>query len=170
MKKKTFLFSALLLVLILVSVTPASAHFMSSGKHSVDNGEIRWGTFHGSTQWTSARNTAIARWDAEGVINIAGDTSSTIEDLSFTDYSSKDGVLGSWTQFPGADRIRFNNYYFDDMRACERNKTALHEMGHALNLDHNSVAGSVMSVFCKRKPYKNAKEIRELCQPNFYDG
>lgn len=30
------------------------------------------------------------------------------------------------------------------MSSCERNKTALHELGHALNLDHNNNSGSVM--------------------------
>ncbi|GIP64977.1 hypothetical protein J32TS6_35320 [Virgibacillus pantothenticus] len=110
----------------------------------MDNGEIRWGTYHGGTQWTSARNTAINRWDAEGIINIAGDTATTIEDLSFTDYSASDGVLGSWTQYTGADKIMFNNTYFNNMSSCQRNHTALHELGHALNLDHNNVAGSVM--------------------------
>ncbi|WP_047981747.1 matrixin family metalloprotease [Ornithinibacillus contaminans] len=143
--KKTMLFFTLILLLIFLSVNPVSAHFMTDrSKHSVDNGEIRWGTYHGSTKWTSARNTGITQWDNEGIINIAGDTTSTVEDLSFTDYSASDGVLGSWQKYTGADRIRFNNNYFNNMSACERNKTALHELGHALNLDHNNVAGSVM--------------------------
>ncbi len=108
----------------------------------------------GSTQWTSARNTAINRWDAEGIINIAGDTATTIEDLSFTDYSASDGVLGSWTQYTGADKIMFNNTYFNNMSSCQRNHTALHELGHALNLDHNNV---------DRKCY----EIRENLSKHF---
>lgn len=135
-----------LLFITLLGVTPVSAHFMGENEHSVDNGEIRWGTHHGSTKWTTARNNAINDWDNVGVINIAGDTSTTVEDLSFTDYSSSDGVLGSWRQYGGADRILFNDYYFSDMLPCERNHTALHELGHALNLAHNNVSGSVREV------------------------
>lgn len=158
--KKLLLFSSLL-VLFLVGVTPASANFLPSSQHSVDNGEIRWGTYHGSTKWTSARNNAISKWNAGGPIKILGDTVTTIEDLSFTDYSASDGVLGSWTQYTGADRIRFNNNYFNSMQACERNKTALHELGHALNLGHNSVSGSVMrsGVICQSSLGSHDKKL-----------
>jgi hypothetical protein len=141
---KLFIFgTALFLVLGLTN--KGSAHSNYDSSHSVDNGEIRWGTYHGSTKYTSARNNAISKWDAVGVINIAGDTSTTIEDLSFTDYSANDGVLGYWRQYSGADKIAFNDYYFQDMSDCERNHTALHELGHALDLEHNSVSGSVMN-------------------------
>lgn len=120
------------------------AHTFTNSEHSVDNGEIRWGTYHGTTKYTSARDNAISKWDAEGVINIAGDTAFTIEDLSFTDYNADDGNLGMWLQYSGADKILFNDFIFTDLDPCEQNKTALHEMGHALNLEHNTLSGSVM--------------------------
>lgn len=118
--------------------------FSDANRHSVDGSEIRWGDYHGTTKYTSARDNAISKWDAVGPINIAPDNFTVIEDLSFTDYDADDGYLGYWQKFNGADKIAFNDYYYEDMSACERNKTALHELGHALNLDHNSLSGSVM--------------------------
>lgn len=117
-----------------------------NNQHSVNgNDQIVWGTYHGSTEWTSARDNAIARWNGLDTIKITPDTASIIETVSFTDYYQRDGYNGnyyysSWT----ADEISFNSYYFEDMSSCERNHTALHEMGHALNLADNTLMGSVM--------------------------
>lgn len=143
MKKKIVFCVISLALLANMSVVNATLKTDSSS-HSVDSGEIRWGTYHGSTQYTSARDNAIAKWDALGLINIAGDTAFTIEDLSFDDYDVDDGYLGWWHKNTGADEIEFNEVYFNTMSDGEKNKTALHEMGHALNLDHTTNSLSVM--------------------------
>lgn len=139
----------ILIVILVVSQVfygSVSATFYSDpNKTAVDNREIRWGTFHGSTKWTSARNTAIARWDEEGIINIAGDTASTIEDLSFSDYRTADGFSGFYRYYPSAtDAILFNDYYLEKYDTCYRNHTAIHEIGHSLNFAHTTTAGSAL--------------------------
>lgn len=120
--KKIFIFGALL-SLVLGFGSNSSAHFNYSSYHSVDGKEIRWGTFNGSTKYTAERNNAISKWDALGIINIAGDTTSTIEDLSFTDYYYVDGYSGNWYLKSGADEITFNDAYMPYFsQQCERNK------------------------------------------------
>jgi len=143
MRKSVLALSVTLALIANTSIAYATLKSDSSS-HSVDSGEIRWGTYHGSTQYTSARDNAISEWDALGHINIAGDTVFTIEDLSFDDYNMADGYLGWWHKNTGADEIEFNEVYFNVMSDGERNKTALHEMGHALNLAHTTNQFSVM--------------------------
>jgi hypothetical protein len=131
-----------LLVFMLIPFT-ASAHFI--GNDSVDGGEIRWGTAKGTTGWTSARNHSISVWNGMGVIYIAGDTTSTVEDLSFKDVDRPDVTWsGSWLPQTGADVISYNDYFFFDFEPEQRMHTALHEMGHALGIDHHDLAGNVL--------------------------
>lgn len=142
--KKFFLFLSILILAISLS-TPTSAHTLYNGEHSVSGSAyIYWGTYRGSTKWTTARNNAISKWNGVGSIIITGDTASVTETLSFTDYRANDGIYGYWQQLSGADKLAFNDYYFEGFSSCQRNHTALHEVGHALNLEHNSTSGSVM--------------------------
>lgn len=128
----------------MLSPTFASAHF--TGTDAVDGGEIRWGTAEGSTKWTTARNHAISTWDAMGAVNIAGDTATTGEDLSFRDVNYSDVTWsGNYDPRTGfVDVIEFNSYYFNDFTEAQRKHTALHELGHALGLDHHSIQVNVM--------------------------
>jgi len=137
------LISLCILTLLLAFPMTGHAHFL--GNDSVDGNEIRWGTSKGATGWTSARDHAISKWDALGTINIAPDTSTTVEDLSFRDVDRHDVAWsGRWIPLSGADVIEYNDYYFYDFTVDQRKHTALHEMGHALGLDHHNLSGNVM--------------------------
>ena len=142
MKKKLILVPVLLGSLLLPFNTQA-AHFLPTS--SVDGKEIRWGTAKGTTGWTSIRNHSINVWNALGVINIAGDTNLTVEDLSFKDVDRPDaGWSGRWTPQSGADLLEYNDFFLWDFIPHQREHTALHEMGHVLRLDHHDLAGNVL--------------------------
>ena len=40
--------------------------------------------------------------------------------------------------------IKFNDYHFEDMTSVQRIKTATHELGHALGLDHTNGTNDIM--------------------------
>lgn len=141
MRKIVLALSVVAATLILPS--NVDAHFL--GHSSVDGKEIRWGTAKGTTGWTTARNHSISVWNTMGTIKIAGDTTSTVEDLSFKDVDRSDVTWsGSHSPQTGADVISYNDYYFYDFTSSQRKHTALHEMGHALGLDHHGLAGNVL--------------------------
>lgn len=143
--KKIILLGILFLFLQTLHGSVSATFFSDPNRTAVDNGEIRWGTFHGTTKWTTARNLSISVWNAEGVIKIAGDTASTAEDLSFTDYRLDDGYSGLYRHhLTTPDVIFYNDFAFEKYEACQRNHTTLHEMGHALNFAHTTTIGSVM--------------------------
>lgn len=125
-------------LLLVLSSAPAFAHFL--GYSAVDAMEIRWG---GSTQYSTARDYAHTTWNALGKVNIAPDTATTYEDLTYSDIDRTDLIFtGRYTYYSvGSDTLQFNIAY---MGADDYAKnTALHELGHALGLAHSS-SGNVM--------------------------
>ena len=40
--------------------------------------------------------------------------------------------------------IKFNDYHFEDMTSAQRIKTATHELGYALGLDHTNGTNDIM--------------------------
>ena len=145
--KRSTLVGALALML---TPTVSSAHFL--GYDSVDSGEIRWGTQEGTTKWSTARSHAISTWDAMGAVNIAGDTSTTIEDLSFRDVNYSDVTWSGQYDYRAfsTDVIDINNYFMNGFTDAQRKHTFLHELGHALGLDHHTIEVNVM-----RSGFKN---------------
>jgi hypothetical protein len=111
----------------------AFAHF--SGEDSVDGREIR---HEDNTKWDDARSWSINRWDDLGKVNIAPDTASTVADLQIGEFSADDGRCGFWDGNFAADDIKYNNKYFGaSVGTTNRRACAMHEMGHALGLDHS---------------------------------
>lgn len=104
--------------------------------NSVDSGEIRWWW---STIYSSQLQSAISVWNNYGDINIAPDTASTYEDLHIYDknYSNYDWTW-RWTyRFWTSDKLELNTAKLYNDSSNEKQNTIMHELGHALGLDHS---------------------------------
>jgi hypothetical protein len=131
---KSTLILLILAVVAICSIQCSTAHF--TGYSSVDNMEIR---YIGTSSYSSVQDHSIDTWNELGEVNIAPDTLWTIADLKFEDMSnSATTTTGRYTwNAIGIDYIKYNTYWFNQMTDSQRKKVGLHEMGHALGLDHS---------------------------------
>jgi hypothetical protein len=129
--------------MILGLLGPANAHltpYPNSVDSSTSPAEIRYSS---SSKYTSAVSNAIGDWNnLPGGVVIAPDTATTIKDLEIFDQYSSDSWVGYFYWNPGADNIKFNKRVLDmsTWTSCYEAKVALHEFGHALDFNHNSIA------------------------------
>lgn len=144
MQTRQFLF--LLGGAFLLAIPLAQAHFL--GYSAVDNGEIRWG---GSTQYASEWEDAVATWKALGKVKIEPDQPSSIEDLTLIDVDLPQApYYGQYQHLPLADALRVNTALLKDKTSKERQFTLVHELGHALGLEH-SFENNVMEAKLKNQ-------------------
>ncbi|WP_156148138.1 hypothetical protein [Methanosarcina sp. WWM596] len=84
--------SILITMLIISSISVASANVYVLGYSAVDDGEIRYG---GSTQYTDAQEYSFDLWNDLGEVDILPDTIWTYEDDQYGDYYNEDdGMVG----------------------------------------------------------------------------
>lgn len=113
--------------------TISSWNLVDSGKH------LDW---DGSTKYMDLWYDGVRTWNAHkpGVIRV--DTWKTIEDVKISDYS-EDSNTRACTYSSG--KIKFNTFLMDkDKDSNKTLKTIIHELGHALGLDHNDDTTSVL--------------------------
>lgn len=132
--KKLVTMLVLSMVLIMVSnceqsyagVKVMKWHLVDSGKH------LDW---DGKTRYQNQFNYAVNVWNnyKKGVIR--KDNIFRWEDVAISDCFEISNMAGI-TYSDGA--IRFNTYVMDTLPVNAKRNVCIHELGHALGLDHNS--------------------------------
>lgn len=122
----------------------AATHYLL-GVSAVDSKEIRWG---GSTIYSSYWNSAVSTWNALGKINIAPDTIYTYQDLTISDRSKPNEIYtAQYVYYPTfSDDIVINTAKFPNISFNEKKHALIHELGHALGLNH-SPSGNMMYMY-----------------------
>ncbi|MGG0185120.1 matrixin family metalloprotease [Bacillus rhizoplanae] len=148
------------MTLLLPQVTSVSAHFL--GYDSVDSfNDVDWGS---STKWTTERNYAHYKWAASSPVDFYADTAYSNKDLHYYDSSRSDVTWAGLYDYNGAytDYIYFNNYYMNRFDPYQRRNVAIHEVGHALGLAHNSYTSSVMYPYVTRNVNLSSHDISDV--------
>ena len=87
-------------------------------------------------------------------MDLEPDNANTITDLKWQDWTGEDpGWTGLYKNrgVIRADSIYLSVYHFNLMSGCKREKTAMHELGHAHGFDHgpdNNVMYGVSKDIC----------------------
>jgi hypothetical protein len=100
----------------------------------------------GSSKYLDEWNTSVGVWEDYKSGVIRKDTFWTINDVTISDYSEETTVM-AYTSSSG--KMCFNDYHFETMSSGQRQKTIMHEIGHALGLDHNN--SDITSIMCQGK-------------------
>lgn len=124
---------AVFTMLLIIPVTNASAAAQILSWHLVDSGKhLDWG---GSTKYQSYFDSGVNVWNGYKKGVIRKDTIFTIEDVRISDYTEKSNTAGVTSS---AGTIKFNKYTMDKLTSTQKKNVAIHELGHALGLAHNT--------------------------------
>lgn len=147
-KKFVVVMSAVMGILLIVMAFCAVFNTASAYKlltwNLVDSGKhLDW---DGSTAYMTEWNKSIGVWEDYKPGVIRPDSTWVIEDVKISDYEEESSTMAVTS---GAGTIKFNDYHFKGMTADQRQKTMMHELGHALGLDENN--GVSNSIMCQGK-------------------
>ena len=138
-KKFLFIFTYTFILTFYGSISVYAACSYTQGWDLVDGSKKV--DYSGGTKYAGLPD-AIYAWNKLGKVIIQKDTIWTINDLTIRDYTQANTTLG-YTDSAG--NIGFNTFMMDTMTSLQRRKTMMHELGHALGLDHrDTVFISVM--------------------------
>lgn len=83
----------------------------------------------------------VSTWEAYKPGVIRRDTPLITEDVFVSDYTEVSIVFAKTSSY---GKIMINDYHFKTMTSDQRQKTATHELGHALGLDHTWGTSDIM--------------------------
>ncbi len=129
----------------LISVTSMSLFMLNSTAYATTIALLSWDLvdsgkhmdWAGSTTYMDNFTAAIDTWEDYKPGVIRKDTASTIKDLTVSDYNERSSTAGTASK---SGTIKFNTYLMDDFSKAKRTNVALHELGHALGLAHNTTS------------------------------
>lgn len=101
---------------------------------SINSNRIKW---RSDSIYTSEIEHSFQQWDDESIIIFTEVTWG--QDLFVTDYTDNGSTTIAYYNSI-TNKIKLNSYHFTDMTTSQRHKTIMHEIGHALGLDHMSVS------------------------------
>jgi hypothetical protein len=136
-KRKKWISIMALAICLLFTGLPAVAAYQ--GWDLVDSGKHM--DYDGNSSYMSSVTAGASTWNAYKSGVIRKDSLLVIQDVYISDYTETSDTLG-FTNSAGV--MKFNTYNFSTMTSAQRQKTATHELGHALWLDHTNGTNDVM--------------------------
>lgn len=134
--KKICTFAILVMVLLVTSISSYAALL---GWDLVDDGKhLDWDS---NTKYLSSVQSGVDLWEGHRSGVIRPDSIFVIQGVFISDYYEVSSTMG-YTSSNGT--IKFNDYNFANMTSSQRIKTATHELGHALGLDHTYGTNDIM--------------------------
>ncbi|WP_040400263.1 matrixin family metalloprotease [Heyndrickxia acidiproducens] len=125
---------AIFTMLLLIPVTNASAAAKLLSWDLVDSGKhMDW---DGGTKYQSYFNSGVSVWNGYKKGVIRKDTATRVQDVKISDYTVKSSTAGVTSS---AGTIKFNKYTMDKLSGTKKKNVAIHELGHALGLAHNTL-------------------------------
>ncbi len=113
--------------------------FVKRDWNLVDDGKhLDWDS---DTKYISSVQSGVNLWEGNRSGVIRPDSIFVVQDVFISDYYEVSTTMG-YTSYNGT--IKFNDYHFEDMTFAQRIKTATHELGHALGLDHTNGTNDIM--------------------------
>ncbi len=134
-KKNLLIFSSLFFLLICIlsikSVEAVTYNYLSWDL--VDSGNHL--DYKDSTKYNTALYYAIDLWNTQKSGMIRPDTIWIIQDVKFSDVGTLGGGIAGRTSSNG--NIYFAMDFMDSFSSAKQKNVAIHEIAHALRLDHN---------------------------------
>lgn len=135
---------ALLVMLPVVAMLNTTSAYALLDWNLVDIGKhLDW---DGDTEYMDEWNASVDVWEDYKPGVIREDSFWVIEDVKISDYYEESSTMA--VTYSGGT-IKFNDYHFASMTTGQRQKTMIHEIGHALGLDHNN--SDTTSIMCQGK-------------------